>query len=230
MITRSQATDKGLEFYTSGKPCKRGQTAPRRTSNGQCTCDPCLQYRSAKNSATASDRYNTDPEYRARRKWANKQARAVNKERNKEWAKQYRLEHTTQTNARARKWYNTMPETERKLYAKQKYYTNVVSQLLSNAKGRALRNGITFDLTRDDVVVPDVCPVFGEPFVWGVGEGRNDFSPSLDRIIPDRGYVRGNVQVISWLANRLKSNATLMQLQQVCAYVAASVADQNTLP
>lgn len=43
--------------------------------------------------------------------------------------------------------------------------------------------------------------------------------PSLDRINPDRGYVPGNVQVISFRANTLKNNATREELAKVLAYM-----------
>ena len=48
---------------------------------------------------------------------------------------------------------------------------------------------------------------------------NKDFSPSVDRIDPTKGYVRGNVRVISYLANRMKSNATVDQLVRFSAWV-----------
>ncbi len=55
-------------------------------------------------------------------------------------------------------------------------------------------------------------------FVFGlnkhVGEGKlYDDSPSLDKIIPKLGYVKGNVWVVSNKANRIKSNATIEELE-----------------
>lgn len=60
-------------------------------------------------------------------------------------------------------------------------------------------------------MVPTYCPIFGIKLVPGVGR-QSPNSPSLDRIIPKKGYVPGNVQVISWRANSLKKDANLREL------------------
>lgn len=46
-----------------------------------------------------------------------------------------------------------------------------------------------------------------------------DGSPSLDRVDNTRGYVPGNVLVISWKANQIKSNATLAELESIVAWL-----------
>jgi hypothetical protein len=46
-----------------------------------------------------------------------------------------------------------------------------------------------------------------------------DNSPSIDQIVPGGGYVPGNVRIISWKANRLKSNATIDDLEAILAYM-----------
>jgi hypothetical protein len=81
--------------------------------------------------------------------------------------------------------------------------------MVSWARRRAKEEGVPFDLTADDIVIPTHCPVFGIPLYRGAGIGGHCFnSPSLDKIIPERGYVRGNIAVISHRANMLKSNET----------------------
>lgn len=74
--------------------------------------------------------------------------------------------------------------------------------LHSRARQRAARRGLPFNLRVCDVVVPPNCPALGVPLV--VGETRSPYSPSLDRIRPALGYIRGNTRVISDKANRLK--------------------------
>jgi hypothetical protein len=61
-------------------------------------------------------------------------------------------------------------------------------------------------------IAPDRCPVFGEEFA-DRGHGFNKWSPSIDKIDPALGYVPGNLQVISVLANCMKRDATTAQLQ-----------------
>lgn len=88
--------------------------------------------------------------------------------------------------------------------------------MLARAKRRAEASGIPFDLNTEDISIPDVCPVLGLPLSVSQGSGApGHCSPSLDRIIPELGYVRGNVRVISHRANALKSNATISELRAV---------------
>ncbi|MNS19674.1 hypothetical protein D3C72_513970 [compost metagenome] len=87
--------------------------------------------------------------------------------------------------------------------------------LHSRARQRAARSGLPFDLHVSDVVVPPVCPALGVPIV--IGDTRSLYSPSLDRIRPGMGYVRGNTRVISDKANRLKGALDVEGLIQ-CAF------------
>ena len=64
---------------------------------------------------------------------------------------------------------------------------------------------------------PKVCPVFGIDLDWGMNGNQPD-SPSLDRIDPTKGYIPGNVMMMSTLANRMKQNATFEQLKQFSRY------------
>jgi hypothetical protein len=89
--------------------------------------------------------------------------------------------------------------------------------MFHDAKKRAKRDGLSFEITREDIQIPDACPVFGIAFTHTPGR-RTDSSPSLDRINNSLGYVRGNVMVVSWLANRLKSDATIEQLRIVADF------------
>ena len=81
--------------------------------------------------------------------------------------------------------------------------------LWAAAKERADKYGIDFNIDVEDIVIPEVCPVLGIPINISLGRGRRQpDSPSLDKFYPEKGYVKGNIQVISWRANRIKSDGT----------------------
>jgi len=90
-------------------------------------------------------------------------------------------------------------------------------RLVSQAKRRAKKLVIPFGLMPNLLVIPTHCPVLGKPLEVGVGNA-SEYSPSLDRINPARGYVHDNVRVISYRANRIRSDASVGELEAVLAY------------
>lgn len=87
----------------------------------------------------------------------------------------------------------------------------------NTARHQAKKRGLEFTIGFDDVSWPEFCPVFGVR-LERKPKGPNDWSPSLDRIDSSKGYVPGNVIVVSMRANRIKSNATPEELQQVARF------------
>lgn len=85
-----------------------------------------------------------------------------------------------------------------------------------DARKRAIALGLPFDITPEDIVVPDVCPVLGIPLLLN---GDRNNRPSLDRINPVRGYTKANICVISFRANRVKSDATPSELKKILQYM-----------
>ena len=82
-------------------------------------------------------------------------------------------------------------------------------ELWYSAKERAVKSGLPFDIELEDIVIPTSCPVLGIPIhTHGTDGIRNQNSPSLDKFYPEKGYVKGNIQVISWRANRIKSDGS----------------------
>lgn len=94
--------------------------------------------------------------------------------------------------------------------------------MLYSARCRAKAKGWEFNLTPEDIVIPEVCPVFNVPFVHATGQGLQQYSPSLDRIDVTQGYVKGNVRVISWRANNLISNGSLQEFEQIVRFLNGS--------
>lgn len=86
--------------------------------------------------------------------------------------------------------------------------------LYVSAKRRARLRGIRFSISLTDVVIPKKCPLLGVELRAAVGRVQ-DNSPSLDRRDPTKGYTPRNVWVISYKANRMKSNASVSELERL---------------
>jgi len=88
---------------------------------------------------------------------------------------------------------------------------NISSVLLTECKRRALKKGLEFNLTLEDIVIPNICPILLQPIVQG-NKDNYKFSPSIDRIDNTKGYVKDNIQIISMKANTIKNSATIEEL------------------
>jgi hypothetical protein len=98
----------------------------------------------------------------------------------------------------------------RPLSVQQHIEKPVEMKMFSAAKMRAKKKRREFNLELSDIVVPERCPVLNVLLKY-----NSDYSPSLDRIDSTKGYVKGNVRVISKRANVLKNNATIEELKAV---------------
>jgi hypothetical protein len=129
--------------------------------------------------------------------------------------------------------YKENPERNRQR-AKEHYWANRDKALSANranrekklpltlwqgARRRAREKGLPFDIEVVDVLIPEVCPVLGIPLAMAAGKVAPN-SPTLDRIVPERGYVKGNVLVISFRANTIKQDATPEELLRVARFFA----------
>lgn len=150
----------------------------------------------------------------ASRKWREENgdhAREVARQLNREW----RAKNKDKVAAAAARYRETHRE---QLNAYNKEYNHSAKMLLSGIKSRCKKYGIEFNLTIDDIVVPDQCPILGIPISHGDGY-RTDNSPSVDRINNSLGYIKGNVHVISMRANRIKNDSTLDELRLLVEYL-----------
>ena len=106
-------------------------------------------------------------------------------------------------------------------WAKDYRLKNPAYALLAAARNRARKYGLPFELKASDIIVPEFCPVLGIKLQINDGVvGPN--SPSLDRFDYRKGYVTGNVRVISFKANTIKSNAKVWELEAVVQYMKES--------
>ena len=112
-------------------------------------------------------------------------------------------------NQKANKWVKDNLDT---VVAKKRLRRqDVRKSLLEAAQNRARVKSLPIDITVNDIIIPDVCPVLGIELTKSSGRAKPN-SPSLDRIVPALGYVKGNIQVISNKANTMKNNATADEL------------------
>lgn len=98
--------------------------------------------------------------------------------------------------------------------------------LLESAQSRAKSRGVPIDITFEDIVVPDYCPILGIKMVKSTGKSKPN-SPTLDRVIPELGYTKGNIQVISRKANMMKSDATYEELSKFAEWVNKFLKETN---
>ena len=81
-------------------------------------------------------------------------------------------------------------------------------KMLARAKARSKRAGIECTISLEDIQIPEKCPILGIPLVCHKGTpGGRENSPALDRLDNTQGYVPGNIQVTSHMANMMKSSA-----------------------
>lgn len=92
---------------------------------------------------------------------------------------------------------------------------NIITVMLRNARKRAHKYNLEFSITKEDIQVPLICPILNIPLEFGNKKCCGN-SPSLDRITPSKGYIKGNTAVISMLANTMKNSASKEQLETFC--------------
>lgn len=110
----------------------------------------------------------------------------------------------------------TKLKTKREIWDK----TKIERRILAGARHRAKKANLPFNLELSDISIPDYCPVLDIKLNREQGVGKNHWndSPSIDKIVPEKGYVKGNILIISWRANRLKQNATISEMQKLAKF------------
>lgn len=100
---------------------------------------------------------------------------------------------------------------------------NTMPHQFRQRRNQAIKKGIPFTIELSDIEQPEFCPVLGIKlnYSWGglSGHLKDPSKATLDKLIPELGYVPGNVFVISWRANKLKSDMTVMELEKILKYM-----------
>ncbi len=92
------------------------------------------------------------------------------------------------------------------------YHKYPERRILKFTKYHAKRTNQEFNLELADIQIPDHCPYLGIKITTEYGNGRKDTNASIDKIDPCKGYIKGNIQIISFKANRMKNDATISEL------------------
>ncbi len=86
----------------------------------------------------------------------------------------------------------------RAAYLREWKAKNPAASLVINARCKAKKDGVAFDVTADDIAIPTHCPILGIELKAGEGKGsRADSTPTLRMIDPALGWTKGNVAVVS---------------------------------
>lgn len=115
---------------------------------------------------------------------------------------------------------NNLYQTDRDRYRE---LDNTMSYQFRQRKNNAHKKGIPFTIELNDIEQPEFCPILGIKlnYGWGgkTGHLRDPAKATLDKVIPQLGYIPGNVFVISWRANKLKSDMTYEELEKIMNYI-----------
>jgi hypothetical protein len=180
VISRQEAKEKGLKDFFTNVPCKRGHLEVRSVANGGCR-------QCARDNANRIRALDPELDRQKSRDWY-----AKNKERAKQWKIDWIANNRSQYDERRKRY-----RSKTKVRAKE---------LLAMAKFSAKKKNISFDLDYEWIferLELGICEMTGikfdlEPFPKG---RQNPYTASLDRVVPELGYVKSNVRMILWALN-----------------------------
>lgn len=93
-----------------------------------------------------------------------------------------------------------------------RYYNDLIGVMIDRTKQRAKKLSIPHTIRRSDILIPEFCPVFGCRLERSLEGHAKSNSPSIDKIDPTKGYIPGNIQILSYKANVMKNNASKDEL------------------
>ena len=122
--------------------------------------------------------------------------------------KEYMVEYNQRPDVKERaKEYNQRPEVKER----RKNWNNSKRGRFVKLKSRSKKHKLEFNLTEEylESIYPedDMCPLLNIQLNWD-SDPKHPSKPSLDRIDNNKGYIKGNVQWVSWRANNLMKDAT----------------------
>lgn len=128
------------------------------------------------------------------------------------------IEHEIDNNTRSIIISDRNEIIKNKNYSKEmmSFIRNLENGLVSRARRRAIKNNREFNIDIDYIKsiwpLDNRCPILGQKFVIG-SKSTDKYSATLDRIDNKLGYIKGNIQIICGLANIVKNNLTIDELE-----------------
>lgn len=95
-----------------------------------------------------------------------------------------------------------------------RYETYVLRRVKSNCR----KTGIEVTITESDILIPTHCPILGIELDRFATTKTRSNAPSIDRIDNNKGYIPGNIIIVSLKANRIKNDATVEELMKVAEF------------
>lgn len=96
---------------------------------------------------------------------------------------------------------------------------SIAKKLYRSSKDRARQHNIPHTISPDDIIVPETCPICNTEMRPAKNGGGSSISPTLDKVIPEIGYVQGNIAVICKRCNSTKGNGSADLHRRISAYI-----------
>lgn len=148
-------------------------------------------------------------------------------EKRKQYEREYYAKNKEHIQRKAReRWLENQEESRARCSTWDR--NNWENKLWRGAKTSARNKNRPFNIEQSDIIIPEVCPILGIPLYKGnhpeyyPGHG---YTASLDCKNPDLGYTKGNIWVISWMANKMKQDAKKDVLRLFCLGVLQNMDD-----
>jgi hypothetical protein len=192
-----------------------------------------------KRNARRRELYAQDAEHRAKRRAQAEKWKAENRESylaqqaEKRRAQYASAEGKERMDAAKRRWMERNPGKQEEAYyawyakfgaayhrkwAAAKRVSDPELFIWRNARNRAKEKGLAFSIALEDIVIPEFCPVLGIKIEKGSGPFLPS-SPSIDRFDPTKGYVPGNIFIISNRANIIKRDCTIEEVRALLVWM-----------
>ena len=224
-------TDEDLKLFSKNKVSKYG----RMHLCKKCDNERHRKYDEAHPEQVKERQRKYREAHPERKKESNRKHYEAHPEKYRERARKYREDHPEKVKESTRKCREANPEKIRKyrevnrekvkeynrLYfianrekvnrqRRKRYERNPFKFRLENIRKRSKKNGLNFDLDLDFLKqlwdeCGGICLMTGNPMLKK-SEANDPFVVCVDRIIPDEGYIKGNVRLVSLWYNTARSN------------------------